>query len=131
MRASRLLPTTRVGVLPWILLSFGCGDDVSLSVRVSSGIVSETAQCRGNGGEFPLRQQDGLTVVIIITERTTIVRADFLPPHAPTSSRASGLRCVAPTTRGTFKRTKSSCSALRDARRKRLGGDYVVWQISR
>jgi hypothetical protein len=79
MRASRLLPTTRVGVLPWILLSFGCGDDVSLSVRFSSGIVSETAQCRGNGGEFPLRQQDGLTVVIIISERTTIVRADFSP----------------------------------------------------
>ena len=59
--------------------SAGCGDDVSLSVRFSSGTVSETAQCGGGRGQFQLRQQDGLSVTILITEDTTIVRADFTP----------------------------------------------------
>jgi hypothetical protein len=62
-----------------VLASAGCGDDVSLSVRFSSGTVSETAQCGGSGGRFQLRQQDGLTVTVLITEDTTIVRADFSP----------------------------------------------------
>jgi hypothetical protein len=62
-----------------VLASAACGDDVSLSVRFSSGTVSETAQCAGGGGRFPLLQQDGLTVTVLITDDTTIVRADFRP----------------------------------------------------
>jgi hypothetical protein len=65
-----------------LLLALGsaaCGDDVSLSVRFSSGTVSETAQCSGGRGQFPLRQQDGLSVTILITDDTTIVRANFTP----------------------------------------------------
>ncbi len=57
----------------------GCGDDIHLSVRFSSGTVSETAQCSGGGGQFQLRQPDGLLVTILITDDTTIVRADFTP----------------------------------------------------
>jgi hypothetical protein len=48
-------------------------------VRFTSGTVSETAQCAGERGQFPLRQPDGLVVTILITEDTTIVRADFTP----------------------------------------------------
>jgi hypothetical protein len=68
------------GALPWVLLSLvpgGCGDDGSIAVHFTSGTVSETARCSGDRGEFPLRQSDGLTVVIIVTDQTTIVRADF------------------------------------------------------
>jgi hypothetical protein len=70
------------GALPWVLLSLapgGCGDGGSISVHFTSGTVSETARCSANRGEFPLRQSDGLTVIIIVTDQTTIVRADFTP----------------------------------------------------
>ena len=70
------------GALSWALLSLGpgaCGTDTNVSVRFTSGTVSETAQCRGSRGEFPLRQADGLEVIIIVTNETTIVRANFTP----------------------------------------------------
>jgi hypothetical protein len=79
---SRLLTLRTIPARATILLalaSAACGDDVSLSVRFSSGTVSETAQCAGGGGRFPLLQQDGLTVTVLITDDTTIVRADFSP----------------------------------------------------
>ncbi len=78
----RLLPLRAMplrAALLLVLASAACGDDVSLSVRFSSGTVSETAQCGGGGGRFPLLQQDGLTVTVLITDDTTIVRADFSP----------------------------------------------------
>jgi hypothetical protein len=53
--------------------ALGCGTDVS--IRFISGTVSETASCDGRDGRFPLRQSDGLTVVVIVTDETTIVRA--------------------------------------------------------
>jgi hypothetical protein len=68
--------------LSWVLLTLapgGCDNDGSISVHFTSGTVSETARCSGSRGEFPLRQSDGLSVIIIVTENTTIVRADFTP----------------------------------------------------
>jgi hypothetical protein len=64
------------------LLSLGsaaCGSDTNVSVHFTSGTVSETAQCRGSRGEFPLRQTDGLEVIVVVTDETTIVRANFTP----------------------------------------------------
>jgi hypothetical protein len=55
----------------------GCGDGGRVSVHFNSGTVSETARCSGNRGEFPLRRPNGLSVIIIVTDQTTIVRADF------------------------------------------------------
>jgi hypothetical protein len=79
-RTSPSLGVIPAGALPWALLSLaagGCGDGGSIAVHFTSGTVSETARCSGNRGEFPLRQSDGLSVIIIVTDQTTIVRANF------------------------------------------------------
>jgi hypothetical protein len=70
------------GALPCVLLGLaagGCGNDGSISVHFTSGTVSETARCSASRGEFALRQSNGLTVTVIVTDQTTIVRADFTP----------------------------------------------------
>jgi hypothetical protein len=63
-----------------LLASGGCGSDVNVTVRFTSGTVSETARCGPNGGQFPLRQPNGLVISIFVTDDTTIVRAGFSAP---------------------------------------------------
>jgi len=79
LRRERAIP---VGALSWALLGLGaggCGTDANVSVHLTTGTVSETAQCSGGRGEFPLRQADGLEVIVVVTDDTTIVRANFTP----------------------------------------------------
>src|SRR5262249_25668279 len=81
-RARPSVVTIPAGALAWTLLSLaqgGCGDGGSISVHFTSGTVSETARWSGNPGALTLRQSDGLTVIVIVTDQTTIVRADFTP----------------------------------------------------
>ena len=67
-------------MLAALLAAGGCGSDVGVAVRFTSGTVSETARCGPDGGQFPLRQPDGLVVSIFITDDTTIVHAGFSAP---------------------------------------------------
>lgn len=60
----------------WAVAMIGCGSDVNVSFRSSFGTVAEDASCRDRGGEFPLRNQTGLTVTVIVTDDTTIVLAN-------------------------------------------------------
>jgi len=78
LRTRHSIGAILAGALPLLSLAhWGCGDNGSISVHFTSGTVSETARCSGNRGEFPLRQSDGLEVIIIVTDETTIVRANF------------------------------------------------------
>ena len=68
------------GLIGWFVSAFllmfvACGSDTSVSIRFSSGTITDNAQCAGGGGTFPLEQQNGLVVVIIVTDNTTIVHA--------------------------------------------------------
>jgi hypothetical protein len=67
-------------VLVALLASGGCGSDVGVAVHFTSGTVSETARCGPDGGEFTLRQPEGLVVSIFVTDDTTIVHAGFSAP---------------------------------------------------
>ena len=63
-------------LLPSLLLGLvRCGTDTSLSIRFSSGTITNDARCSGGGGNFPLEQQDGLVVIVIVRDDTTIVHA--------------------------------------------------------
>jgi hypothetical protein len=67
-------------VLVALLVSGGCGSDASVAVHFTSGTVNETARCGPSGGQFPIRQPDGLVVSVFVTDDTTIVRAGFSAP---------------------------------------------------
>ena len=69
------------GLLSSLLLGLVCcGTDTSVSIRFSSGTISDNATCSGGGGNFPLEQQDGLVVIVIVTDDTTIVHASSGEP---------------------------------------------------
>lgn len=82
--------------MPWLLSSLllglvSCGSDTSLSVHFSSGTIADDARCSGGGGNFPLEQQDGLVVIVIITDNTTIIHASSGKP-APCVDLTKGTR---------------------------------------
>lgn len=52
----------------------GCGTDVIIVANF--GTVVSDADCVDGGGQFPLRQQQGLVVVVILDENSTILRPD-------------------------------------------------------
>jgi hypothetical protein len=71
--------------MPWLLSSLllglvSCGSGTSLSVHFSSGTITDNARCSGGGGDFPLEQQDGLVVIVIVRDDTTIVHASSGEP---------------------------------------------------
>jgi hypothetical protein len=57
-----------------------CGSDTSVSIRFSSGTITDNARCSGGGGNFPLEQQNGLVVIVIVTDDTTIIHASSGEP---------------------------------------------------
>jgi hypothetical protein len=67
-------------VSAFLLTFVACGSDTSVSIRFSSGTITDNAQCSGGGGNFPLEQQNGLVVVVIVTDDTTIVRVSSGKP---------------------------------------------------
>lgn len=56
------------------LVLCGCGDSGVLLFRVSFGTVSGAPDCRD--GRFNLRDQQGLTVVVVFSSSTNIVLAN-------------------------------------------------------
>jgi len=58
------------------LLLVGCGDGGLIVLSFSSGTVVGDANCRDAGGDFSLRDQGGLLLLIMIETDTTIVRAN-------------------------------------------------------
>ena len=50
----------------------GCGDDGLIIISFRSGIVVGDVDCGTGGGSFDLRDQQGLTILVIITDDTEI-----------------------------------------------------------
>jgi hypothetical protein len=53
-------------------LTIGCGDGTFI-ISVNTGVILGDPRCRGDGGQFDLRQQGGLTVLVVITSNTRII----------------------------------------------------------
>jgi hypothetical protein len=51
---------------------FGCGSDVGFFISFTSGTIADDPACRSNGGQFDLRDQGGLLVLVIINSDTLI-----------------------------------------------------------
>jgi hypothetical protein len=51
-----------------------CGDGVVI-ISVNSGVIVGAPVCQGSGGQFQLRDQGGLLVLVVITGSTHIVVA--------------------------------------------------------
>lgn len=54
---------------------YGCGDSGVVIISFRSGIVVGDVDCNAGGGSFDLLDQQGLTVLVIITSDTSIVFA--------------------------------------------------------
>ena len=82
----------------------GCGDG-SFIIVFNSGVIVGSPRCDGPGGQFDLREQGGLQVLVVITSSTRIVvssgggTCDDLRAGQPVevSGRDSGDRIVAET----------------------------------
>jgi|MudIll2142460700_1097286.scaffolds.fasta_scaffold344761_3 hypothetical protein len=62
---------TRALVAVFVALATGCGD-VGFFFAVRTGTVTDDAECSGAGGSFGLRDQQGLTLLVVITDDTRI-----------------------------------------------------------
>ena len=73
-----------------------CGSDGVFIISFTSGTIDGDPTCRTNGGQFDLRDQGGLVLLVILTSSTQIVVAGSpgtckdLNPNAPV--RVSGPR---------------------------------------
>ena len=74
MRKSKLAWFGRALLVAAIALTAGCGD-VDFVFIVRTGTVTNDAACSGTGGSFGLRDQQGLTVLVVITEDTKVLFA--------------------------------------------------------
>jgi hypothetical protein len=75
-RFARRMLRHALSILVLVWISAGCGDDVVVFFRTSLGTIDSDATCTGNGGEFPLRQQQGLVVLIVLDADSAIVLAN-------------------------------------------------------
>ena len=80
-----------------------CGNGVFI-ISVNSGVIVGPPQCQGSGGQFNLREQGGLQVLVVITSSTHIVVSGggsgtcsdlFADAPVQVSGRQSGDRIVA------------------------------------
>jgi hypothetical protein len=62
----------RRAALAFALLLAACGDGL-LIISFNSGVIVGAPQCSGAGGQFNLRDQGGLQVLIVITSSTHII----------------------------------------------------------
>ena len=65
-----------VWVVALALAALSCGNDGVILFRTNLGAVDSDATCMGSGGQFPLRQQEGLIVLVILDDDSTVVLAD-------------------------------------------------------
>ena len=82
----------------------GCGDGVFI-ISVNSGVVIGAPRCQGAGGQFHLRDQGGLQVLVVITSSTRVFVSSgtgscsdlFVGAPVEVSGRQSGDHVVAST----------------------------------
>jgi hypothetical protein len=55
------------------LLVAGCGSDGVFIISFTAGTIDGNPICRNNGGQFDLRDQGGLLLLVVITSNTSIV----------------------------------------------------------
>ena len=66
-------------VLAALLLAatlFGCGSNGVFIISFNSGIIAGDPTCRNNGGQFDMRNQGGLLLLVILTSNSTVVLAN-------------------------------------------------------
>jgi hypothetical protein len=71
----RCVPVALALLLALVAAPLGCGDDTVIVFATNLGTIDQDATCTGGGGEFPLRQQSGLIVIVILSSDSHI----FLP----------------------------------------------------
>ena len=71
-KATRLCGIRLLVLALAVNLVAACGDGVVI-VSVNSGVIVGNPSCQGSGGEFHLRDQAGLVVLVVITSSTRIV----------------------------------------------------------
>jgi hypothetical protein len=57
--------------LAWLLI--GCGSDGIFIISFTAGTIAGDPTCRNNGGQFDLRDQGGLLLLVVITSDTSII----------------------------------------------------------
>jgi len=62
-----------LAVLALACLLVGCGSDGVFIISFTSGTIAGDPTCRTNGGQFDLRDQGGLVLLVILTSSTQIV----------------------------------------------------------
>jgi hypothetical protein len=65
------------------LAPLACGDDVSIFFRTNLGTVDSDATCANNGGQFPLREQSGLILLVILDDSSSVILANGVTGHCP------------------------------------------------
>jgi hypothetical protein len=60
-------------VLPLGLAVSGCGDDGVFIFITNFGTIDSDAVCSPSGGQFPLRQQQGLVVLVVFNSDSAII----------------------------------------------------------
>lgn len=55
---------------------FGCGSNGVFIISFNSGIIAGDPTCQNNGGQFDLRNQGGLVLLVILTSNSTVILAN-------------------------------------------------------
>ena len=91
-----------LGILAWAAGS-GCGDDGLIIVSFRSGVVVGDVDCGAGGGSFNLFDQQGLTVLVIISDDTNIFLASGNFGTCNDISRRSAVEVRGPEDNGTIR----------------------------
>ena len=62
-----------LAALALAFLLVGCGSDGVFIISFTSGTIAGDPTCRSDGGQFDLRDQGGLVLLVILTSNTHIV----------------------------------------------------------
>src|SRR5260370_39148576 len=77
-RGAELRLATALVAAAVALAPLGCGDDTVILFRTNLGTIDQNADCTAGGGQFPLRQQEGLIVIVVLDTDSSIFLADGL-----------------------------------------------------
>ena len=59
-----------------LTVAMGCGSDAIIIFRTNLGTVDANATCGAHGGQFPLREQNGLVIVVILDDSSSVLLAN-------------------------------------------------------
>jgi len=62
-----------LAALALALLLAGCGSDGVFIISFTAGTIDGAPTCRNNGGQFDLRDQGGLLLLVVINGDTSII----------------------------------------------------------